>query len=47
MFCVGAFNVCECGLDEIKCLVMDKIKEKKVDVLAMKETKLKDQVMQE
>ena len=38
---VGCLNVPGCGADEKKCMIVDMFKERKMDVLALSETKVK------
>ena len=37
----GCLNVCGCGADGKKCMIVDMFKERKLDVLALSETKVK------
>ena len=43
----GALNVRGCGMDEKKCMIVDLFKERKLDILALSETKVKGQGVQE
>ena len=38
---MGCLNVCGCGADEEKCMSADIFEERKMDVLALSETKVK------
>ena len=38
---VSCLNVHGCGADEKKCMIVDMFKERKMDVLALSETKVK------
>ena len=38
---VGRLNVRGCGADEKKCMIVDMFKERKMDVLALSENKVK------
>ena len=38
---MGCLNVCGCGADEKKCMIVDMFKERKMDVLALSETTVK------
>ena len=38
---MGYPNVCRCGTDGKKCMTVDMFKERKMDVLAVSETKVK------
>ena len=44
---VGCLNVCGCGADEKKCMIVDMFKERKMDVLALSETNVKGEGEQE
>ena len=41
MLNLGSLNVCGCGMDEKKCMVVELFKERKLDILALSETKVK------
>ena len=38
---LGILNMLGCGMDEIKCIVLELFKERKLDILALSETKVK------
>ena len=40
-------NVCGCGMNEKKCMILDMFKERKLDTLALSEPKVKGQGVQE
>ena len=38
---LGSLNVCGCGMDEKKCMVVELFKERKLNILSLCETKMK------
>ena len=44
---VGTLNVRGCNMDEKKCMIVDMFKERKLDVLALSESKVKGEGVRE